>query len=65
MNSALSQLGETNWELCLMFIYLFLKETEGEWGGAEREGDRESQAGSGLSPEPDVGVELTNWEIMT
>ena len=37
-------------------------------GGAEREGDTESEAGSRLpavSTEPDVGLELTNCEIMT
>ena len=37
-------------------------------GGAEREGDTESEAGSGLravSTEPDVGLELTECEIMT
>ena len=37
-------------------------------GGAEREGDTESEAGSGLRvvrPEPDVGLELTNREIVT
>ena len=36
--------------------------------GAEREGDTESEAGSGLwaiSPEPDAGLELTDREIMT
>ena len=36
-------------------------------GGAEREGDRESQIGSRLlavSTEPDAGLELTNREIM-
>ena len=35
---------------------------------AEREGDRESEAGSRLgtdSNEPDSGLELTNLEIMT
>ena len=34
----------------------------------EREGDAESKAGSRLqavSPEPNVGLELTNLEIMT
>ena len=51
-------------------LYLFLKEreTEGEWGGAEREGDTESETGSRLraiSPEPDTGLELTDHEIMT
>ena len=37
-------------------------------GGAEREGDTESEAGSRLSAvstEPDVGLKLTNYEIMT
>ena len=37
-------------------------------GGAEREGDTESEAGSGLravSTEPDTGLELTDLEIMT
>ena len=37
-------------------------------GGAEREGDTESETGSRLhtaSTEPDVGLELTNCEIMT
>ena len=37
-------------------------------GGEEREGDRESEAGSRLlavSTEPDVGFEPTNREIVT
>ena len=37
-------------------------------GGAEREGGTESKAGSRLrtvSTEPDVGLKLTNCEIMT
>ena len=37
-------------------------------GGAEREGDTESEAGSRLravSTEPDEGLELPNREIMT
>ena len=37
-------------------------------GGAEREGDTESEAGSRLradSTEPDAGLELTNPEITT
>ena len=37
-------------------------------GGAEREGDTESEAGfrlRGVSTEPDVGLELRNHEIMT
>ena len=37
-------------------------------GGAEREGDAESEAGSGLradSTEPDMGLEPTDREIMT
>ena len=37
-------------------------------GGAEKEGDTESKAGSRLGAvrtEPDVGLEPTNCEIMT
>ena len=37
-------------------------------GGAEREGDTESEAGSGLRAvrtEPDAGLKLGNHEIMT
>ena len=37
-------------------------------GGAEREGDTESKAGSRLgavSTEPDTGLKLMNCEIMT
>ena len=37
-------------------------------GGAEREADTESEAGSGLrevSTEPDTGLEPVNQEIMT
>ena len=37
-------------------------------GGADKEGDTESEAGSRLravSTEPDAGLELTNREIMT
>ena len=37
-------------------------------GGAEREADTESEAGSGLravGTEPDTGLEPTNREIMT
>ena len=37
-------------------------------GGADREGDTESEAGSRLqavSPEPDAGLELTDREIVT
>ena len=37
-------------------------------GGAEREGDTESETGSRLrviSPEPDAGLKLTDCEIVT
>ena len=37
-------------------------------GGAEREGDKDSEAGSRLwavSTEPDAGLELMDCEIMT
>ena len=51
-------------------VYLFLgqRETEHERGGAERQGDTESETGSRLraiSPEPDAGLELTDREIVT
>ena len=44
------------------------REKEHSRGGAEREGDRDSEAGSRLqavSTEPDEGLEPTNQEIMT
>ena len=60
-----------------MFFYFWQRERERErerarasmrGGGAEREGDTESEAGSRLqvvSNEPDAGLELANREIMT
>ena len=50
-------------------VYLFLGERQSmSGGGAEREGDTESEAGSRLqtiSTDPRVGLEPTNHEIMT
>ena len=52
-------------------IYSFLRDREREGiskGGAKREGDTESKAGSRLWPvstEPNVGLEPMNHEIMT
>ena len=52
-------------------VYLFLRNRERQsvsGGGAEREGDTESEAGSRLpavSTEPNEGLELMNCEIMT
>ena len=52
-----------------MFIYFWETERQSmSRGGAEREGDAESEAGSRLwavSTEPDAGLELTNREITT
>ena len=52
-----------------MFIYFWDRERQSmSAGGAEREGDTESEAGSRLwavSTEPDAGLEPTNCEIMT
>ena len=52
-----------------LFIYFGLREhKQGRGREREREGDRESKAGSRLrtvSTEPDVGLELTNREIVT
>ena len=51
------------------FIYLWDRERQSmNGGGAEREGDTESETGSRLraiSPEPDAGLELTDREIVT
>ena len=53
----------------LMFVYFWERQRQNvSGGGAEREGDTESEAGSSLwaiSTEPDVGLELMNREIMT
>ena len=52
-----------------MFIYFWETERQSvNMGGAEREGDTESEAGSRLwavSTEPDTGLELKNRETMT
>ena len=50
-----------------MFIY-FRQGQNVSGEGAEREGETESKAGSRLSAvstEPDVGLKLTNHEIVT
>ena len=53
------------------FFLTFIFETERDraWTReVQREGDTESETGSKLwavSTEPDAGLELTNWEIMT
>ena len=53
----------------MFFIYFWDRERQSmNGGGAEREGDTEPEAGSRLraiSPEPDLGLELTGREIMT
>ena len=52
-------------------LYLFLRERQRQnssRGGAERDREKESEAGSRLwavSTEPDVGLKLTECEIMT
>ena len=54
-----------------MFIYFWEREREREresGGGAEREGNIDTEAGSrhwAVSTEPDVELELTDHEIMT
>ena len=56
-----------------LFLKKYLFTLEGERqsvnrGGAEKEGDTESEAGSRLravSTEPDAGLELTNHKIMS
>ena len=50
-------------------VYLVLRERQSaSGGGAESDGDTESEAGSRLpavSTEPDVGLQLTNREMVT
>ena len=52
-----------------MFIFFLERETECKWDrDREREGDTESESGSRLRAiniEPDVGLDPTNYEIMT
>ena len=52
-----------------MFIYFWGRERQNmSRGGAEKEGDTESEAGSRLwavSTEPDMGLKPMNCEIMT
>ena len=51
-----------------MFIYLWRERQSASVGGAEREGGTESKAASRLravSTEPDVGLKLSNCEIMS
>ena len=77
---SIGRINSNLWNLCskctqnpttFFVLCLFLREREREResrGGAEREGDTESKAGSGLwvvSTEPDVGLKPTNREIMT
>ena len=51
------------------FIYFWDRERQSmNGGGAEREGDTESETGSRLraiSPEPEAGLELADREIVT
>ena len=53
----------------LTFIYFWDRERQSmNGGGAERQGDTESEAGSRLwavSPEPNAGLEFTDREIVT
>ena len=57
--------------LIFLSVCLFLTERERQSmcrGGAEREGDTESETGSRLraiSPEPNMGLELPDHEIVT
>ena len=50
-------------------MFIFERERDSVSGeGAERQGDAESETGSRLwavSTEPDAGLELTNYEMMT
>ena len=60
---------KNRFDCILTFIYFWDRERQSmNGGGAEREGDTESETGSRLravSPEPDAGLELTDHEIVT
>ena len=62
-------LKKTFFFLIFNVYFIFERETQGvSGGGAEGEGDTESETGSGLraaGAEPDVRLEPTNREIMT
>ena len=47
-----------------MYLFIFERERTGR-GGAEREAERISGRLLAVSTEPNVGLELTNREIMT
>ena len=54
--------------VCFNVLMSIFERARENRGGAEREGDTESQAGSRLctlSTEPDAGLELVNCKIMT
>ena len=67
----LSKGSNSSFNLNFFSVYFWERETERQsasGGGAEREGDAESKAGSRLravSTESDAGLELTNCEIVT
>ena len=65
----LTRLPSSSVSCSVLFLMFIERQTQSmSGGGAEREGDTESEAGSRLqavSTEPDVRLELTNREIMT
>ena len=49
-------------------VYLFIFKREHEWGrGRDREREREGERipSSSVLSDPDVGLDITNWEITT
>ena len=65
---------EHDWHFFFKCLFLRERESESESArerereqeqGRGRERERESQADSAVSTEPDVGLELTNCEIVT
>ena len=51
-----------------VYSFLIQRDKSASWGGAEREGGTESEAGArpwAVRTEPDAGLELTDREIMT
>ena len=48
-----------------IFLMVVFERERASTGEGERQGDRESQAVSAVSTEPNVGLKLMNHEIMT
>ena len=48
-----------------LYLFIMRESKGGTEGGKERERERERENPKQVGAEPDVGLELTNYEIMT